>query len=132
MTLRPSFSNSSNLDFALMVRYINDNTEQLVGSNLDIGFRPVYDSNRFILSGEILWRNTWRVLSNIQTSIGREKTIATQQGFRWGANAGYRISSNILVEINVGKSFDNDSINAGSFLTVFGANFGFGRPKASL
>lgn len=132
LTYRPKFTSNDKLkqklDFALMFRYLNENTELLKGSNLDIGLRPVYDNNRFILSGELLWRKTWKVLSVTNTPPIREKTIEERYGFRWGATLGYRINQNILIEANVGKSFDNDAINAGGFLTVLGANFGFGKP----
>jgi len=101
-----------------------------IGNHYDLGAKIVYESDKFSLGIEYIYRlNTNQVIKIID---GDEyKRTIENNSTKYVININYNLSDDINLSYNFGKSFDSISPTQGDLISGLSINFGFGSIKAS-
>ena len=100
-----------------------------LGNHYDFGAKVIYESERFSLAFEYIYRvNT---TDNTMIIDGEEYKRASDKSSKYIVNLNYNLSDDINLSYNFGKNFDSISPTQGDLISGLSINFGFGSIKAS-
>lgn len=108
--------------FNATVRYLYSNQDSAV-TNVDAGLSYVKEEGNFSVSVEAMFR-WYRAEFPDKNANNQPITRLEKDGtYRLAAQAAYRITNDISVNLSFGKAFDQPFISGSSFFSVLGVNY---------
>jgi len=100
------------------------------GNHYDFGAKIVYESDKFSLGIEYIYRLNTTKITKIIDGDEYKRTIENNST-KYVININYNLSDDINLSYNFGKNFDSISPTQGDLISGLSINFGFGSIKAS-
>jgi hypothetical protein len=121
---------SLHFEFIGMIRYLHKNVPNDYSDNIDLGGKLVYQSLKFSITAEGLYRYQSRVISKSTDGNTTTKTTSSQSDYRLDCCFEYKIADKLSVNYTIGKNFNEPLVQSGNLISTVGLNFGIGGPEA--
>ena len=121
---------SLHFEFIGMIRYLHKNVPDDFSHNIDLGGKLVYQSLKFSITAEGLYRYQSRVISKTTEGNTTTTTTSSQSDYRLDCCFEYKIADKLSVNYTIGKNFNEPLVQSGNLISTVGLNFGIGGPEA--
>lgn len=120
---------SLHFEFIGMIRYLHKNVPNDFSDNIDLGGKLVYQSLKFSIYAEGLYRYQSMIVSKISDGSTTTTTTRKQSDYRIDCTFEYKIADKLSVNYTIGKNFNEPLVQSGNLISTVGLNFGIGGPE---